>query len=191
MHTIEPHYNWRHIYRSEDDPKSPFFRNEYSEFEFENRVYDHYVHPQWDFFGSNTLYVKIIYANYETGIAFIELIGEWNDCLYNDIMFFKRDFLEVLMKAGIRKFVLIGENVLNFHYSDDAYYEEWFEDVMDEEGWIVMLNFREHVLKEFEDAGINHYFLSGSGLENISWRAQNPEKIAGEIDRFVQIKLGL
>ena len=95
------------------------------------------------------------------------------------------------MKAGIRKFVLIGENVLNFHYSDDAYYEEWFEDVMDEEGWIVMLNFREHVLKEFEDAGINHYFLSGSGLENISWRAQNPEKIAGEIDRFVQIKLGL
>jgi len=191
MHTIEPHYNWRHIYRSEDDPKSPFFRNEYSEFEFENRVYDHYVHPQWDFFGSNTLYVKIIYANYETGVAFIELIGEWNDCLYNDIMFFKRDFLEVLMKAGIRKFVLIGENVLNFHYSDDAYYEEWFEDVMDEEGWIVMLNFREHVLKEFEDAGINHYFLSGSGLENISWRAQNPEKIAGEIDRFVQIKLGL
>ena len=191
MHTIEPHYNWRHIYRSEDDPKSPFFRNEYSEFEFENRVYDHYVHPQWDFFGSNTLYAKIIYANYETGIAFIELIGEWNDCLYNDIMFFKRDFLEVLMKAGIRKFVLIGENVLNFHYSDDAYYEEWFEDVMDEEGWIVMLNFREHVLKEFEDAGINHYFLGGSGLENISWRAQNPEKIAGEIDRFVQIKLGL
>ena len=47
---------------------------------------------------------------------------------------------------GINKYILIGENILNFHYSDDSYYEEWFDDNGDN-GWIVLLNFREHVLK--------------------------------------------
>jgi len=30
---------------------------------------------------------------------------------------------------GDIQFILIGENVLNFHSSDDCYYEEWFQDV--------------------------------------------------------------
>ena len=34
MHEIEPFYNWRHIYVSEEDAKSPFYGREYSEFEF-------------------------------------------------------------------------------------------------------------------------------------------------------------
>ena len=191
MHSIEPHYNWRHLYNSEEDTKSPFYNREYSEFEYTNQIYDHLIHPQWDFFGSNTLYLKIIYADYEFGVAFIEMFGEWNDCLYNDIMFLKRDILEHLMQQGIHKFVMIGENVLNFHYSDESYYEEWFEEVMDEEGWIVFLNFSQHVLIEFKTAAIDQYFLSGGGLENIEWRTQKPEKIVKELDRFVNLKLGL
>lgn len=48
----------------------------------------------------------------------------------------------------MNKFILIGENVLNYHSSDDCYYQEWFEEV--EDGWIILLNFREHVLNEFK-----------------------------------------
>lgn len=191
MHSIEPHYNWHHLYSSEEDPRSPFSNREYSEFEYTNQIYDHLIHPQWDFFGSNTLYIKIVFADYEIGVAFIEMMGEWNDCLYNDIMFLKRDVLEHMMQQGIHKFVLIGENVLNFHYSDDSYYEEWFEEVMDQEGWIVMLNFRQHVLSEFKTADIDQYFLSGSGLENIEWRTKKPKNMVKALDQFVSLKLGL
>lgn len=191
MHALEPYYNWRHIYRSEEDPQSPFFNKSYSEFEFTHQIYDHLIHPQWDDFGSNTLYLKLLYANYIQGTAIIELIGEWNDCLYNDIMFLKRDFLEHLMQAGIYRFILIGENVLNFHFSDDSYYEEWFEEVMDEDGWIVFLNFSPHVLSEFKSAGIDRFFLSGGGLEHLEWRTRKPEFLTEAINRFVNFKLGL
>ncbi|HVE60288.1 MAG TPA: hypothetical protein VNA26_00615, partial [Chitinophagaceae bacterium] len=78
MHTIEPFYNWRHLYMSEEDENSPFFGREYSEFEFTNSIYDHFIHPQWDDIGSPTLFMKIIFADYEEGFAVIELLGEWN-----------------------------------------------------------------------------------------------------------------
>ena len=132
MHTIEPYYNWRHIYISEEDSLSPFYLNEYSEFEFSDKIYNHYIHPQWDNIGSPTLFIKIIYANYDLNCAIIEMIGEWNDCIHNDIMTLKRDIIDHLILNGITKFVLIGENVLNFHYSDDCYYEEYSEDFIDE-----------------------------------------------------------
>ncbi len=31
MHELEPHYNWRNHYVSEDDPGSPFFEQDYNE----------------------------------------------------------------------------------------------------------------------------------------------------------------
>ena len=190
MHNLEPYYNWRHFYSSEEDQQSPFYGREHSEIEYTDSIYDHYIHPQWDYFGSETLYIKIIYANYDKGVALIEFIGEWNDCLYNDIMFLKRNVIEIMMAAGINKFVLIGENVLNFHYSDDCYYEEWFEEVMDEDGYIVLLNFRDHVLQEFKAGGIEQFFLSGEGFKKINWRTENPNKIAEMLDSFVNLKLG-
>src|SRR6056297_37673 len=121
MHTIEPYYNWRKYYRAEADQKSPFSGRKYSEFFFTNSVYNYYIHPQWDDFGSETLFLKIIYNDYLKRFSIIELIGEWNDCLFNDIMFLKRNVIEVLMESGITKFILIGENVFNFRSSDDSY----------------------------------------------------------------------
>jgi hypothetical protein len=135
--------------------------------------------------------LKIIYADYDKGIAFIEFLGEWNDCLHNDIMFLKRNVIEQMMAENISKFILIGENVLNFHYSDDCYYEEWFEEVMDMDGYIVLLNFREHVLQEFKTGGLDHFFLSGEGFKKIDWRTESPLKIAKKLDNYVQQKLGL
>ncbi|MEZ4738641.1 MAG: hypothetical protein R2818_04620 [Flavobacteriales bacterium] len=135
MHDIEPFYNWRDRYTAEEDERSPFFGHEHSEFEFAHAVYDHVLHPQWDSIGSETLYIKIIYADYDEGYAIIEMIGEWNDLLGNDIMYLKRDHLEAMMDQGISKFILIGENVLNFHTSDDEYYSEWFEELNEQDGW--------------------------------------------------------
>src|SRR6056297_1594697 len=121
MHDLEPHFTWRQYYTAETDERSSFFGREYSEFYFNHTIYNHYIHPQWDDFGSETLFIKIIYADYNRGFTIIEMFGEWNDCLFNDIMFLKRNVLEVMMESGIRKFILIGENVFNFHSSDDSY----------------------------------------------------------------------
>lgn len=101
MHEIEPFYNWRHIYIAEEDKKSPFYGREYSEFEFTQTVYNYFIHPQWDDFGSRTLYLKIIYTDYELNFAIIEMIGEWNDAIENDIMELKREVIDKLMEHGI------------------------------------------------------------------------------------------
>ncbi len=186
MHEIEPYFNWRQYYTAEDDDRSPFYGREYSEFEFTQQIYDHYIHPQWDDFGSSTLFMKILYADYHEGFAIIELMGEWNDCLHNDVMFLKRDIADHLMHEGIHKFILIGENVLNFHYSDDSYYEEWFEDVTDENGWIAMLNFQPHVLEEFSHANIDSYFLLGGKLNELDWRTIKPEVFFQRVEKLVE-----
>ena len=61
-----------------------------------------------------TLYLKVLYADYLRGFAIIEFIGEWNDCLYNDIMYLKRELIDDMIRNGIHHFILIGENILNF-----------------------------------------------------------------------------
>jgi hypothetical protein len=174
-------------YVASEDPQSPFYEREYSEFEYSNSIYNFYIHPQWDFIGSPTLFIKILFVEYEKGYAIIEMIGEWNDAIENDIMTLKRDIIEPIMAEGINKFVLIGENVLNFHYSDDSYYEEWFDEV--EEGWIALINFHDHVIREFERINIDHYFVMGGELEDIEWRTYLPFQFFKKVDSLVQHRL--
>ena len=189
MHSIEPFYGWRNLYASEEDTDSPFFGREYSEFYYSEKIYDHYIHPQWDNFGSSTLFMKLLYADYDEGYAIIELMGEWNDTLHNDVMFFKRDIAEELMYSGISKFILIGENVLNFHSSDDCYYEEWFDEINEVDGWISLLNFREHVLQELQDVGVDSYFLMGGQLDELAWRTYRPLQLYQKVEAYVQRRL--
>ncbi len=188
MQEIEPYYNWREYYVSEEDDYSPFYGREYSEFEFSNTVYNFFIHPQWDEFGSTTLYLKTLFADYDQGVAIIEFIGEWNDCLYNDIMFLKRDVIDEFIRSGIQKFILIGENVLNFHGGDDDYYEEWFDDV--EDGWVACLNFREHVEEEMSRAHIDRYFLLGQPFNDLNWRKYKPQALYAVVEQYMQKRLG-
>jgi hypothetical protein len=190
MHDIEPYFNWRDYYIASEDKLSPFYRRTYNEFEFTDRIYDHYIHPQWDNFGSSTLYCKVIYANYEQQLAVIELIGEWNDAVHNDIMEFKRGLIDPMIEEGIIHFVLIGENVLNFHASDDLYYEEWYQDIQDEGGWILALNFRKHVTDEMQHTGIHHYLNMGEHYNNILWRKFKPHDILAFADNLLLRSLG-
>lgn len=189
MHSIEPHYGWRNYYTSEEDPLSPFYGVEYSEFYFTEKIYNHYIHPQWDNMGSSTLFLKIIYADYSGGTAIIELIGEWNDLLHNDIMYLKREIADRLLYEDINKFILVGENVLNFHGSEDDYYAEWFDDV--EDGWIALVNFREHVLQEFQDTGVDYYFVLGGSINEVAWRTFHPQQFCTRIADMVSKRIGV
>ena len=179
MHNLEPFYNWRHIYVSEEDQKSPFFGREYSEFEFTHTVYNYYIHPQWDDFGSRTLYLKVLLADYEEKYAIIELMGEWNDAVENDIMELKREVLEKFMYEGINKFILIGENVLNFHSSDSEYYKELYEETMDENGWVVCLDMPEQSQYDFRKAHLDMYVQL---IELDNWRTYKPFHLFKKID---------
>jgi hypothetical protein len=191
MHDIEPYWNWRHRYMAEEDERSPFFGTEHSEFEFTHAVYDHVIHPQWDNFGSSTLYLKILHTDYDEGYCVIEFIGEWNDLLHNDIMLLKRNIVEHLMGHGIRRFILIGENVLNFHSSDEEYYSEWFEEVSDADGWIALLNFRPHVLEDLQRANIDQYFVLGGRLNAVTWRTLEPDVVYERVAEQVQRRIGV
>lgn len=184
VHTIEPYFHWRNLYIASEDESSPFFDREYSEFEFGNHVYNYYIHPQWDDMESPTLYLKILYVDYDIGYTIIEFIGEWNDAIENDIMTLKRDVIDEMIGSGIDKFILIGENILNFHASDDCYYEEWIDDI--DEGWVVLVNFHEHVEREMQDVGIDQYFIMGGEMDEIEWRTYVPQQFYKRMLKIVE-----
>ena len=186
MQNIEPYYNWRHMYVAEEDERSPFFGRTYSEFEYSQTLYNYYIHPQWDEFGSKTLYMKILFADYEMQFAIIELLGEWNDAIENDIMTLRRDITDILYKKGITNFIFIAENVLNFHSSDDSYYEEWREQLEDDNGWVVILNMPEQSKYDFKRARLTHYVEL---VEMEQWRTLKPELIFQTIQQFINKRL--
>ncbi|MFN2396139.1 MAG: hypothetical protein ABR597_10675 [Bacteroidales bacterium] len=187
MHDIEPFYSWRNVYVASEDDRSPFFGRDYSEFEFTHAIYDHLIHPQWDEIGSPTLFIKILFVDYEQQYAIIEMIGEWNDCLHNDIMYLKRNIIEPMIEQGITKYILVGENVLNFHYSDDCYYEEWFDEIDD--GWIVGINFRDFVIKEFESANIDYYIAFGKHFNDVNWQKYAPHQLFYLLNKQMTMRL--
>ena len=132
--------------------------------------------------------MKIIYADYELNFAVLELIGEWNDAIENDIMTLKRDVIDKLFAEGITKFILIGENVLNFHSGDRDYYQEWFEEVTDENGWIVILNMPESTQHDFRKKKLNHYIEL---IDLPEWRTYKPYHLFRKIDNDISKRLDI
>lgn len=183
MHELEPFYSWQHLYRASGDSRSPFFGKQNNEVYFEHTIYNYYIHPQWDDFGSQTLYLKILYTDYDQQYSIIELLGEWNDILYNDVMYLYRNVIESLLDEGIKYFVLIGENVLDFHSDTDDYYAEWFDNI--EDGWIIGINFRKHVIEEFCNTNIDQYIAFGGGFDDFEWRKLQPEQLFSFLDSLI------
>jgi hypothetical protein len=179
LQDIEPYYNWRHLYTAEEDEQSPFYGRTYSEFEFSNTVYNYYIHPQWDEFGSRTLYMKLLMVDYELNYAIIELMGEWNDAIENDIMVLRREVTDKLFAGGITKFILIAENVLNFHSSDDSYYENWREEVGEEGGWAAIINMPQQSQYDFKRARLTNYIQL---VDFEQWRTLKPELVFQQVD---------
>lgn len=188
MHDIEPFQNWQKFYRAEKDIRSPFHGRNY-ETGYVNEVYGYYIDPLWDEFGSETLYCKILYTDYVKRASILEFIGEWNDTLHNDIMHLKRNVLDVLLRAGIQKFLLITENIFQFHGSETDYYEEWLEDV--EEGWISLINARQHITEEMKKYRLDYYLNFGGTLEIPNWRTAKPTQLVELIDALMARRLGM
>jgi hypothetical protein len=186
MHDIEPFYNWQRYYLPYEDEKSPFFENETLN-QYQNTVYGFYIHPDWDDIGSETLYLKVQMVNYDKQYMVIELIGEWNDTLHNDVMYLKRNVIDVFLKRGIKYFILLGENLLQFHGGEDDYYEEWFEDI--EDGWIVALNFRDFVMEEFSKYHLDYYINYGGTLHIENWRTLKPDHFFTLVQSLIQRRL--
>ena len=188
MQNIEPSFQWENKYVAAHDPKSPFYGRKYSQVEYENSIYGYYIHPLWDEIESETLYLKILFVDYHLQFCIIELFGEWNDTLHNDIMFFKRHVIDHLLKQNIIHFILFGENVFNFHGSrDDDYYSEWFEEV--ENGWIAAINFPEFIEKEWTKYHIDYYINFGGNLYIDNWRTLSPQQIFKGIDLLLSRRL--
>jgi len=186
LQNIEPYFNWRHLYAADEDRLSPFYRRTYSEFEFSNTVYNYYIHPQWDDFGSRTLYMKVLFVEYEQGYCIIEMLGEWNDAIENDIMTLRRNITDIMFKQGISKFILIAENVLNFHSSDDSYYEDWREELEEAGGWVAILNMPSQSQYDFKNARLTHYIQL---LDFLQWRTLKPELVFEQIDDLLMKRL--
>jgi len=85
------------------------------------------------------------------------------------------------------EFILIAENVLNFHFDIDDYYAEWLEDV--EEGWICVLNLQEHVQDEFFNHKLHYYLNFGDELNNMNWRTQKAPDVFQEVNHILSMRL--
>jgi len=90
------------------------------------------------------------------------------------------------MKWDIHKFIVICENVLNFHGDEADYYEEWFEDVNEEGGWICFLNTLDHVETEMRENQIHHYVNLGPDFNGMNWRKLKPKLFCKAIDAMVR-----
>ncbi len=132
------------------------------------------------------MYLKIIYVEYELNFAVIEMIGEWNDAIENDIMTLKREVIDEMIFQGITKFVLITENVLNFHSSDKEYYQEWFDEVTDQNGWIIALNMPDATQYDFRKKKLN-YFIELMDIPD--WRIYRPHHLYRLINEKIEKRL--
>jgi len=187
MHNIEPYYNWLKYYDPAADELSPFYGKTYNLDVYSETIYGYYIDPAWDSIGSETLYIKVLYADYTAGFTVIEFIGEWNDAINNDIMTLKRNILELMLKERINKYILIGENILNFHGSDDCYYEEWFEDV--EDGWIAAVSFPLFIQDELKKYNVDNYVNMGGTLQIPQWRTLQPMNFFELVNSLIQRRL--
>lgn len=187
MHTLEPFSGWLKYYDSSADDQSPFFEKEYNLDLYSDTIYGYYIDPAWDGFGSETLYLKTLYADYDQRFAILELLGEWNDAINNDIMTLKRGFLELLVQEGIHKFILLGGSIMNFHGSDDSYYEEWHQEL--EEGWIALVDAPEFVCDEMRKYHLDVYISMGDSFQIENWRTLHPQRLFQLVEAAVPKRL--
>ena len=185
MHDIEPYFRWRENYVSSEDSSSPFYGRQYSEFQYSQKIYNYFIHPQWDYIGSPTLYAKQLFTDYLEGYTIIELLGEWNDCINNDVTYLKREIIDHILKQDISKYIILCDNVMNFHSDDDCYYEEWYDDVKDEDGWVCFINTREHVLAEMNSVHLKNYVMLGDEYNEILWQKLKPRGVYEHIQTIM------
>lgn len=175
LHHIEPFYGWLALYNHEMDERSPFHQVEHNLFYYDRSINNIPAHPLWDHIGSESLLVKILYADYYKGYAIIELFGEWNDLFDNDYKLFAENCLTYLIDNNINKFILICENVFHIYLDSDDYYQALQEELGD--GWICTVRLRKHIIEEMQDYQIHQYFYWSPFIDELSWRKIRPHML--------------
>ena len=111
MHELIPHSGWRTHYIADTDVNSPFYDNQGAPDNGNyHRMYDFIIHPEWDHVGCETLFVKLIFVDYQQGFGVIELLGEWNDTIHNDMISRLLEGLDAPVKV-LRHGDLLGSGV--------------------------------------------------------------------------------
>jgi MFS superfamily sulfate permease-like transporter len=98
----------------------------------------------------------------------------------------RRDVTDDMYKQGITKFIIIAENVLNFHSSDADYYEEWREQLQDDGGWVTILNMPEQSQYDFKRARLTNYIEL---MDFPQWRTLKPDIVFQQIDNLMLRRL--
>ncbi len=172
LRDIEPFFGWLQWYNTENDPRSPFYEVEHNLFYYDRSINEIPAHPLWDDIGSESLLIKILYADYQAAYAIIELFGEWNDLFENDFRLLAENCLTYLVDQGINRFILVCENVFHAYLDSDDYYQAMQDEL--EDGWICILQARDSVKEEMEAYGITPYFYWNGILDELPWRRFKP-----------------
>jgi hypothetical protein len=185
----EPFYGWLHLYNHEMDERSPFHGVEHNLFYFDRFVHDIPAHPLWDSIESESLLVKILYADYAEGYAIVELFGEWNDLFENDFRLLYENCLCFLTGEGVDKFIFICENVFYIYLQEDDYYQAFIDDISD--GWACLLRARPHVIEEVEKYGMGRFFYWSPALSNVEWRKLKPDMLCEYVEEQMRRTLAV
>jgi hypothetical protein len=180
VHEQEPFHGWYRFYDPESDELSPFYGVEHSEFYYDRQVYEYLAHPLWEDFGSDGLLTKVLFANYDSGFAVLEMFGVWNDLIQNDFKLLHENCLSTMMEAGIQRFAFIMENVLNIYLESDDYYEAVSDEL--DAGWIALVRLRPHVTEELLTLGLDRYCYWSPTLAEIQWRKLTPVQLCSLIE---------
>jgi hypothetical protein len=175
LHNIEPFFGWLDMYNHEMDPNSPFHEAEHNQFYYDRSVNNIPAHPLWDFIDSESLLIKILFADYESGFAIIELFGEWNDLYDNDFKLLSENCLSYLIDCGINRFIFVCENVFNAYLDADDYYAAMQEEL--EDGWMCLLKARNTLIEEMSQYNISDYFFWNPAFDELPWRRMKPAEI--------------
>ena len=97
-------------------------------------------------------------------------------------LFLGPESIDILYAKGITKFIIIAENVLNFHSSDDSYYEEWREQLLDDGGWVVIIDMPQQSQYDFKKARLTNYV---SLMDFPQWRTLKPDVIFQQVDNWI------
>ncbi|MEY2918656.1 MAG: hypothetical protein RIS73_2370, partial [Bacteroidota bacterium] len=100
----------------------------------------------------------------------------------NDIMTLRRDVTDILYTKGITKFIIVAENVLNFHSSDDSYYEEWREQLLDDGGWVAIINMPQQSQYDFIRTRLTNYIAL---MDFPQWRTLKPDIVFQQVDNWI------
>jgi hypothetical protein len=54
---------------------------------------------------------------------------------------------------------------------------------------MICINFRDHILKEFKQAGLDYFLISGGELNDFEWRKFSPGQVFGNISKIISKRL--